>query len=230
MQARQVKSESEKPKLTVSDSDTEEFETDVTVSSFALLDVESGSEDEETSILNDTEQKESKDSKQMLKNKKVKVTNQTMNNTSANNQQDAKKKKGKKKTKVDEDDEELDRMLQELQLESKENDNKQAQDVAFNKKESKKAIKKKSKQVLDHVDTKEEGYKAVSKLDVTDEKTKIKNSDSKDPKADKEGDLAGDTKKKKGPNKAMVAMMQERLKQMKEEEDKLKVSKKNYKS
>lgn len=35
---------------------------------------------------------------------------------------------------------------------------------------------------------------------------------------------AGDGKKKKGPNKAMVAIMQERLKLLKEEEERAKVS------
>ncbi|XP_063699974.1 eukaryotic translation initiation factor 5B [Culicoides brevitarsis] len=113
------------------------------------------------------------------------------------------KKKEKKATKEEDDD--LDRMIAELKLEYNEPN-------AMSNKKDKKA---KSKQA--------EVTKVESTLTNKSTKASEKENDGKvKDDVKKEQELAGDGKKKKGPNKAMVAIMQERLKLVKEEEERLK--------
>lgn len=183
-------------------------------SAFALLDVESGDESESESLEEVAPQKNKKP-----KNAKPNATE----TPEAPKPAPAKKanKKKEKKPQNTEDDDDLDRMIAELKLEYNESE----KPVATSKKGKK---QKGNKVEATNVTEKTESVPAVApvtkaKASEGEKKEKKQNVAQSDDAKGKEQD-AGDGKKKKGPNKAMVAIMQERLKLLKEEEERAKVS------
>ena len=229
-----VKSKREaKKKAKEEDSDDGELLPSQPISAFALLQGDDDSDDVGTGIKSDNEDEPvKKPTKQ--KKKKKKDQDEGDDALAATG---GKKEKKKKKKRGDSDDEDLDKMLADLQLEyagekkpedakaddSKKKDKKKGKEqptvepaaapaVEPEPEASKKKDKKKKKTAGD--DQVEPVTEPAPATEVTEPA-----DDAESKPAEAEAAAAG-PKKKKGPGKAMVAAMQEALKKKKEDEEK----------
>lgn len=186
-------------------------------SAFALLDIDSGED------VSEPEEPVEVAPKKPAKKPKAKPTETSETKPAPAPAKKSSKKKEKKAPTEDDDD--LDKMIAELKLEY----NEPEQPVVATGKKGKK--QKGNKAEATKVSEKTESVPVAAPA--TKEKTPEEQGKSKKEKKPKEApkddakdkDQEGaDGKKKKGPNKAMVAIMQERLKLLKEEEERAKVS------
>ncbi|CRK90369.1 CLUMA_CG004012, isoform A, partial [Clunio marinus] len=218
-----------KKKSKAEDSDDGELLPSQPISAFALLQGDDSDDDVGVAVKDDIEDEPAKKpSKQKKKSKKKDHDDDDDAPTATS----GKKEKKKKKKRGDSDEDDLDKMLAELQLEyegvkkpeevKKDNKIKETEqtivtnekaEVEQEKTTSKKKDKKKKKTVADEKDE--------SKLPETTETTAIPEVTESTPPATEETGAGAGPKKKKGPGKAMVAAMQEALKKKKEEEERL---------
>lgn len=217
-----------KAKKQESDDDGEQLPSQP-ISAFALLQGDDDSDDVGNSVKSESDNEPVKAPVKQKKKSKKKDQDGTETTAATG----SKKEKKKKKKRGDSDEEDLDKVLAELQLEyagdkkatepksglSKAEDSKKSKaepaaekpaakpEVEQEKSTSKKKDKK--KKIVVEEEKPLEPAAAVEKLETVDEKS-----------AEPEEATAG-PKKKKGPGKAMVAAMQEALKKKKEEDERL---------
>ncbi|CAO1363457.1 unnamed protein product [Diamesa serratosioi] len=228
LSAKEMK-KAKKVKKAKKESDDEEEESKP-VSAFALL---QGDDNSDVDVSDDGNIVKSEDESEKKSKQKKKP---------AKKQQDAGKEKtagGKssRRNKKGEDDDEIDAMLAELQLEYAGVKKVESKTEIAKEPEAKKKDKKKGKKEEDpksEVVTEQATIEDASEVKSTAAKKKDKKKKKDEPeevpatasdvpieaeKPTESEEVAG--KKKKGPNKAMVAAMQEALKKKKEEEDRV---------